>query len=280
MIGDPVVLTSPDAIAAALDDDRLAPPVVDAMGSTWALRRAMARFSGPAEHQSRRSAVTDAIDSLDVASLSSMATERTTRRLSAELRGRVELVTSIGRPVAVEAVASGFGVLEAELFEVVQAVDKIAAVIGRGAAADTTSDDAADHLCERFARHPAGPIAVISALYQSMDATAFLVASRLLERPPARAAVVPIVRTIRVATEPLEIDGRSIPKGAAIHLELGTAHMWFGAGPHTCPGRVLAESISAAIVHAIELSGAVVDADGTELDLDHRPVAVWLILDR
>ncbi len=280
MTSQPIVLTSAKAIAAALGDDRLAPPNVAASGATSALRAAMARFSGPGDHRPRRSAVTDAIDSLDVASLTSIAIERTARRLDIARPERIELITSIGRPVAVEAVASGFGVIAAELAGVVHDVDAVAAVIGRGGAAGAASDDAADRLWARFARYPVGPVAVISALYQSMDATASLVASRVLERPPALVGVVPIVRTVRVATEPLEIDGRSIPRGTVIHLELGAANMWFGAGPHACPGRLLAESIAAGVVEAIERSGAVVDAAMTELDLDRRPVAVRLIHDR
>ncbi|MEO5900955.1 MAG: hypothetical protein ABIR68_12630 [Ilumatobacteraceae bacterium] len=224
--------------------------------------------------------MTDAINSLDVASLASIAAERTARRLDVARPERIELITSIGRPVAVEAVASGFGVIAAELVDIVHDVDAIAATIGRGAPAGATSDHAADRLCARFARHPAGPVAVISALYQSMDATASLVATSVLARPPAPGGVVPIARTVRVAIEPLEIDGRSIPTGTAIHLELGAANMWFGAGPHACPGRLLAESIASGVVEAIERSDAEVDVATTELDLDQRPVAVWLILHR
>ena len=44
-----VVLSSVDAIATALSDDRLVPPQLDAIGPTMALRAEMARFSMPAK---------------------------------------------------------------------------------------------------------------------------------------------------------------------------------------------------------------------------------------
>jgi hypothetical protein len=63
-----------------------------------------------------------------------------------------------------------------------------------------------------------------------------------------------------------------------VDLEIGAAGLWFGAGPHHCPGRALAEAVAAAVVGAIDAFGATVAPDSAELDADGRPLAVWLDL--
>ena len=63
-----------------------------------------------------------------------------------------------------------------------------------------------------------------------------------------------------------------------VDLELGAAGLWFGAGPHACPGRQLAETIADAIVGAIDAAKTTLDTDAIEIDADDRPAAVWLHL--
>jgi hypothetical protein len=116
-------------------------------------------------------------------------------------------------------------------------------------------------------------VPVTSALYQSMDATAALVAVRLLADVADGPLAVPVARTVRVATAPVG----AIPSGARVDLELGAADMWFGAGPHACPGRAVAEAIADAIVDAVRAAGARVDPARSTVDHDRRPVAVWLL---
>lgn len=279
----PIVLTTERQIAAALADDRLVPPAApDAGGSTLALRAAMARFSGPADHPSRRAAVVGVIESIDVEAVAVMAAGLTRDRLcsngdrSSGTGGPtvVEVMSSIARLVTVEAIARSIGAHDDELAGLVHDVDRIVQVIGRGGPPTAESDAATDRLMTRFASHPSGPVAVISALYQSMDATAALVAVTVL-REHGRTAV-PIARTKRVATEPTTIDGVLVAAGSVVEIELGAAGLCFGAGPHACPGRALAEAIAASITTAMATSGCKVDLGRTVIDPDGRPAALWL----
>lgn len=262
-----VVLSSAADITAALADDRLIPPSVDGTGSTLALRSAMARFSAPDNHGALRTDVEQAIARIDLTTVASRAAQLTIERLHGAVAdgSRLEVITGIGRPVAVGAIASVLGV-DAELGGVIADVDAVVAVIGRGQPSSAQSDEAVDRLMMRFAVHPDGPVAAISALYQSMDATAALIATRLINRSRNEPAAVPIARTIRVGAT-----------GAVIELELGTAGLWFGAGPHACPGRELAETIADAIVAAVDAHGVVLDEAAIELDRDQRPIAAWIV---
>jgi cytochrome P450 len=275
-----VVLSSVSDITAALLDERLVPPPAFTSGSTMALRAEMARFSGPADHTPRRVEVEAAVGSIDLAIVTGLASRDAAVRLerAREHDGRVELITTIGRPVAVATIARIFGTAHDELDDVVNDVDSMAATIGRGDPPSTRSDDAVDRLSARFAAHPLGRVAVVSSLYQSMDATAALVATRLIAREVDGASPVPVARTTRIAPTAVHIAGTSIAAGTRIDLEIGATGLWFGAGVHACPGRALAETIANAIVDAIDASGATLDIDSIELDVDRRPAAVWLDL--
>ncbi len=58
------------------------------------------------------------------------------------------------------------------------------------------------------------------------------------------------MRTRRVATADVDIDGAGVPSGATVVLDLAAADLEFGAGAHRCPGRAVAEAIAAGIVSA------------------------------
>ena len=273
-----VVLSSAEEILAALADERLVPPSAPTSGATMALRAEMARFSPPAHHSSRRSDVESAVASIDLEVAADLAARFARARLdrARRLGARVEVIAAIGRPVTVATIATSFGVADGELDDIVHDVDAISAVIGRGDAPSARSDDAVDRLSARFAAHPLGRVAVLSALYQSMDATAALTAARLIDRGSDLPSPVPVTRTTRIAATTADVAGRSMTTGTPIDLEIGIAGLWFGAGPHACPGQALAETIAAAIVDTIVASGAVLDVESVELDGDRRPVAVWL----
>jgi cytochrome P450 len=276
---EPVVLATEAEIRAALTNDRLAPPSwPGGGGSTVALRSAMARFSGPEEHPTRRRAVEATIAALDLVTVAAAARAGTARRLGQAGSNLlpVEAIAQVARPVAAEAIAAGFGVPDAALDRLVRDVDTVVAVIGRGGPSTVATADATDRLLATFASHPCGAVAAISTLYQSMDATAALVATTLLAGASVGPAV-PIARTTRVAIAPTEIGGMSLPTGTPVSLELGVSGLWFGAGPHACPGRALAGSIVGSVVAAIADADRVVDVDRTEFDSDRRPTAVWLV---
>jgi len=277
-----IVLHDEREIVAALGDDRLVPPpAASAAGApTMTLRASMARFSAPADHDPRRAAVLQVVNSLDVAAVAIHARARAAAALEeVHARGRrVELIAQVARPSTVEAIAMALDVVPDALPAVVADVDAIVAVIGRGAAASAASDAAVERLLAQFATHPGGAVAAVSALYQSMDATAALVATRLLDRTRNAPLTRPIARTTRVAASTTDVLGRVVPAGSKVDVEIGAAGLWFGAGRHECPGRALAERIAVEIVHAVEASGARVELAALDLDADARPLAVWLDL--
>ncbi len=65
-----------------------------------------------------------------------------------------------------------------------------------------------------------------------------------------------------------------IAAGTALVLEIGAAGLPFGAGPHECPGRAVAESIVAGVVAAFAASHLQIDAARTVVDDDGRPTTL------
>ena len=124
--------------------------------------------------------------------------------------------------------------------------------------------------------HPSGSVAVVSLLYQSLDATAAASATTLhsLATGGERRAAVP--RTIRTANRAGDVAGVVFAPGDTIVLGLGVAAMEFGAGPHACPGRDLADRITEAVVASIVSSPLVVDRERVEVDDDGRPTRLPL----
>ncbi len=129
-------------------------------------------------------------------------------------------------------------------------VGRMVAVIFRGEPSSPPDDEAVARVLDRFAGHPAGAVAVASVLYQAHDATAGLVAALLTGRERGGDRPSAGVRTRRVATADVDIDGAGVPSGATVVLDLAAADLEFGAGAHRCPGRAVAEAIAAGIVSA------------------------------
>ena len=215
----------------------------------------MARFSEPAEHPPRRAAVVAAVGALDPSRLRVAAAELT----AAPLTGAdVDVLGGIAGIVPTEAVCR---VLSLQPPAAVDDVEAVVRVIGRGEPATADADAAAQRLLAL------ADVATVSLLYQNFDATAALIATTL-GNPPAPA----VPRTRRVAVADTAVGGRAVAAGTAVVVEIGAAGLPFGAGPHECPGRELAEAIVAGVLDAFTAGGYQVDPSQTELDPDGRPV--------
>jgi cytochrome P450 len=236
----------------------------------------MARFAGPHEHAERRRAVTEALGQVNVDAATTAATRVTDRMLAEPVLDAIV----ISRTAPVVALAAALGLLDVDDLpmtrRLVADVDAVAAVVGRGRQPDSNSDAATDRLLALASGHPSGAVAVVSLLYQCLDATAAAIATTLhaLATGGEQRAAVP--RTIRVATRAGQVAGVAIVPGDTIVLALAAGDMEFGAGPHICPGRDLAVRITEAVVASIVSSPLVVDNERVAVDADGRPTELPL----
>jgi hypothetical protein len=84
---------------------------------------------------------------------------------------------------------------------------------------------------------------LLGFLFQSYAATARLIENKLGGRTDA-----PVLMTRRYAAEDIEICGKHIPQGDVVFVLLTSPRFHFGAGPHGCPGRDIAETIADAAI--------------------------------
>lgn len=254
-----------DVIRGILEDPAYQPPARSGQpgGATLALRGAMARFSGPADHAGRRASVVATIVTIDTDAVAAAAARRTAERLRA---GEVDAVADIAAAVPTEALAACLptqppateaAAAPASPFDVLAAVTAMVRVIGHGEAERPEVDSAVRELVGRFGVDGA------SLLYQNRDATAALITTRLAAGAGSAAPAVP--RTKRVG-----IDGDEVT------LEIGAAGLPFGAGPHRCPGEALAEAITGAVLGTIADAGYAPDLARAEYDADGRPTRLPL----
>lgn len=259
-----VTVAADDDVVAALSEPELIPPPagVGATGATMALRGAMARFAAPEAHPEPRRAVEALLGAIDADAVAERAAHRTARHLAGP---SVDVAASIAPVVPVEAMLETLGVD----IGLVADVDAVVAVIGRGEPPTDRSDAAAARL--QLAAVTAGhdPVAAVSVLYQTMDATAALVLCRMFAAVDGGEMVPPVPRTRRIARRAAVVGDHRVEGGTEIDIELATRP--FGAGPHQCPGREVAERIAAAVVASITDAGYVVDVPSVELDADRRP---------
>ncbi len=244
----PVTVTDRDTIELALTQPSLIPHGTSdpSEGSTIALRRRMARFSGPDQHLQRRALVEAAVDEIDVT-----AAERIARTTTSDL-------LRTGRPtvddIAITApTATLIVLLELPLDPgpAVRDVEAVVRVLGRGESADDKSDAATDRLLAAVPE-TSDATTIVSLLYQNFDATAALVRTTLAARQSGHTPEPAVRATRRVAVAPVDLAEHRLDPGAEIVLEIGAAGLPFGAGPHVCPGRELAEAIVRGIVAALD----------------------------
>ncbi|MGB8626548.1 MAG: hypothetical protein WCD03_10360, partial [Candidatus Cybelea sp.] len=87
---------------------------------------------------------------------------------------------------------------------------------------------------------------LLGFLFQSYAATARLIENGLAGRTDA-----PVLTTRRYAAEDVDICGKSVRKGDAVFVLLTSPRFYFGAGPHACPGRDIAETIANAAIEVL-----------------------------
>jgi cytochrome P450 len=273
------VVAEPDAAVEVLSSPLVTPPPRDGAGSTLGLRRDMARFSRPGAHAPRRTELDELVVTVDDATTAALASRLTARQL--KRRGGTAFdLGLVARTVPVTAISIALGLLdehdEADAAALVHDVELVAAVVGRGAEATCESDAATDRVLTRATDHRLPPVAAASILHQTLDATATLIGVSLLTRasgePPAPVAP----RTFRTAIADGQLGDIDLRAGDEVTVELAAAGLPYGAGPHVCPGRALAESIAAAVIAAIYDAGYDVDPDRVAVDGDGRPTSLWL----
>ncbi|MDW3215825.1 MAG: hypothetical protein R8G01_17645 [Ilumatobacteraceae bacterium] len=242
----PVAIADRDTIELALGLPALVPHLTDdpSPGATSALRRQMARFSGPGEHPQRRALVDAVIAGLDVDDAERLAHATALERLRTGTVTHADLATTIPTATLIELLA-----LPVDAESATRDVEAIVRVIGRGEAADDSADAATERLLAAVP-DPSVAVAVVSLLYQSFDATAALVATTLAARSTGATPEPAVRATRRVATAPTDVGRHRLETGDEVVLEIGPAGLPFGAGPHACPGRELAEAIVRGIVAA------------------------------
>lgn len=91
------------------------------------------------------------------------------------------------------------------------------------------------------------------------------------EGRPRRSA---LQRTERIALRDTTIDGHAVHSGTRVTVDLTALAFEFGAGPHRCPGQILATSIATAIVSTVQGSSYRPDLDALRRDPDGHPVAM------
>lgn len=264
------------AIESVLGSDNFAPPPAPPSltpGPTADLRAEMARFSAAVHHPPRRAAVESAIAGLDGFSFENEARRRTTNRLSGP---DLDAIADLGFVVPTEALGAALGVTDDALADVLADVRSVVTVIGRQQTDIAAADTAVGRLLTRFGDHPAGPVVAISLLYQNHDATAALLAATMVARHQDARRRSAIARTSRIALAATTVEGTDVSAGEVVTLDLESAELEFGAGPHACPGRAIAERIVAGIAAAIESSGYTLIGDQIDFHPDGRAASLPL----
>lgn len=263
-------LTDPAAVATALATPTLVPPPApDSLqpGATHDLRASMARFSSASAHAERRAEVAELVEWYDLGAIEVSADVATTERLA----GSIDAMADIARRVPTEVLLHAAGVPAFEHAGLLVDVRAMVAVIGRGEPSSAASDHSVERLLARFRHHPAGAVPVVSMLYQAHDATAWLIGTVLLAESQGSPRRHAVVQTARLALADTTIGSALIPSGTIVALDLAAADLEFGAGPHECPGRRVAEAIVAGVQAAVRRAGYAVDHDGVVVDEHGRP---------
>ena len=262
-------------VAAALACEALVPPARPSTippGPVADLRDAMARFSGPDTHASRRADVEMALGRLDNYPFDILARDRARAVAGGE---PLDALDRVGRVVPTVTLAAALGVHDHEIPAVVDDVRSVVGVIGRAEPWSPRCDEAARRLLRRFDSHEFGPVAGASLLYQNHDATAALFGSTVLGVHLGTERRCALARTIRVARDDTTILTTTgtlrVAAGETVVLDLEASGWEFGTGPHACPGQTLAQRLVAAMTGALAARGYVLDVAAVEYADDGRP---------
>jgi len=228
----------------------------------------MARFSRPGPHAARRLAVVAAIDEIATDTVGAVAARLTERHLTG---GRIEAMSDIASTVPTECLGELCGVAPDEIPSLLSDTRSIAEVIGRGQESTPLSDAAASRLLERFDSHPSGAVAVVSMLYQNHDATAALITMTIFADGFSATRPSAVVQTVRVAAVDTAVGESKFSAGTDLTLGLESAGLEFGAGPHECPGRRLAEAIVAGVLSGLATNNYELLTNEVEVGDDGRP---------
>lgn len=244
-------ISSREAVVEALHIPELVPPPRPGPGATLDLRRRMARFSNSRFHEARRSEVDEAVDSVDLAVAVAATRAEARRRLAGGQSGE-----SVAMTCPVAGLAVGLGIVDpgdrSAIDGLVVDVVAVVEVIGRGAEPSPGADDATDRLIALCGGGPASdPLACVSLLYQTMDATAALIRAVRAAEHAGVPRIPAVQRTMRMATTKTNVEDITMNSGEIVTIEIGAVGLEFGAGPHACPGRELAEALAAAVVEEL-----------------------------
>jgi cytochrome P450 len=233
----------------------------------------MARFSSGGCHTRRRVEVDRLLEGIDPAAVRSTAMEITERSIGP--LPTLDAVADLGFRVPIETMLTALGVPgdHAVLMDDVRAVT---AVIGRGMAASDSTDTATERLLDAGTRIGRNAVAMASLLYQTHDATAALVIETILARHRQTVRAAAVTQTRRMAVTDTVIGDAKILAGSIVVLDLAAAGLEFGAGPHQCPGRLVAEAIVDGIILAVDSAGFVVRDVSANLDDHGRPTSIML----
>ena len=261
-----------EAVLNSLRFNPISKCVESASGPTAALRDGMARFSSSDRHPERRLAVIDELAKLDIDTACEVARRRTEMLFVGQ---PVEVVSAIAFRIPSE-VLSVLLDLPSASSEVIEDLLEIVRVIGRGERLTNACDLAVERMLERCSTGARDAISVISLLYQNFDATASLVINTIVANHLKLERVSAVKQTLRIARADNAIGGTHFKKDDIVRLDLAAAGFEFGAGPHHCPGRVLAESICRGITDAVTSSGCELDFANAMFNDDEVPISLLL----
>ena len=226
----------------------------------------MARFSGPAKHEARRTPILERVAALDLAKVVRIATSITDEYLADTVD-----VVALSWTVPTYTLAAALG-LTVDREQVRADTEAVARVIGRNEPSSATSDAATERLLAACDQQP-DPVAAASILYQNHDATSGLIRSQVLAAYTDRVPPGP-ASTRRVATALVTIEGCPIATDDEIVISL--AGMTYGAGPHRCPGEELAAAIAHGVLESLQKHRYVCDPDDVEVDANGAATVLML----
>lgn len=228
------------------------------------LRSRMARFSDGPDHDDRRTLVERRLAEIEPDAVAARVFRETLQTISPG-----DDIMPAARRIPARALAQALGIAPVDVLvdAVIGLADRLAAGVDEPTRPDANQVAAAlDH---RSAEEGTDDdIAAISILFQTIDATASLIAvaaeamlPRVVAMPIAVDEVAEVVMshptvtsTMRRATRTCDVATTRIQAGDSIRVVLapdGHGATPFGWGAHACPGRTLALDIATAFVNAL-----------------------------